>query len=959
MPEPVSPPPSAAPENTRTASVHSKITETVTGSPAGAFPVGPAFGPPAVEGEVGTLGPYRIVKELGKGGMGAVYLATDTRLKRKIALKVMLPEFAANAAAKERFLREAQAAAQITHDNVVTVYEADERDGTPYIAMQFLNGLPLDQFIKQKPRLTVTQILRITREAALGLSAAHKIGLVHRDIKPANLWLEAPGGRVKVLDFGLARPVHTEHELTQTGAVVGTPAYMSPEQARGVKVDHRTDLFSLGAVMYRLCTGELPFQGPTTMSVLMALGTEEPTGVRERNPEIPESVAALVHQLLAKKPEDRPQTADEVVKRIRAVAEELAATTQGSSPSMSLPQVVPVPVAPQPVKSAFADLGITEAEPASSEVEEAPEPARKKSGKGVWIGAGFAALLALAATVVIIIKNKDGTETKIEVPDGATVVVKVKDEKTVAQVKPGGKQTATDASPDRKAAEYVLSIGGTVSVNGGKSDIKAAGDLPRGQFALNSLDLNGKPVSDAGLMNLRSLVGLTHLGLDNTPVSDAGLAHLRNLKALTYLSLHHTKVSDAGLEHIRGLKGLTGLSLGGTKVSNAGLEYIKEFKGLTWLGLGNTQVLDAGLAQIKELKSLETLYLSETQVSDAGLAQLKEIKSLAHLNVKQTKVTAKGLAEFHAAVPGCKIEHDGGVIEPKVSDDRKAAEWVLSIGGLVQVSGKTGYIKAAVDLPKERFTLTWVSLDETKVSDAGLAHLKELKGLTHLYLKDTLVTDAGLTHLNELKSLRALSLRGTKVTDAGLWHLREFKGLEALSLNGTAVTDAGLAHLKELHSLRELTLNSTAVTDAGLAHLNELKELTLFSASSTKVTDAGLAHLKDFKELMHLNLGSTQVTDVGLPQIKELKGLRVFYLDGTSVSDAGLAHLKDCKNLTYLNLGSMGVTDAGLAHLKDCKNLAELDLRRTKVTAKGVDEFHAAVPGCKIEHDGGVIEPKK
>jgi len=207
---------------------------------AAASQTGPAsshFGPPAAADEVGTLGPYRVVKELGKGGMGAVYLALDTRLNRKVAFKVMLPEFAANADAKERFLREARAAAQISHDNVVTVHEADERDGVPYIAMQFLQGYPLDQYLKTKGAPPLPHVLRIARETALGLAAAHALGLVHRYIKPANLWLEAPNGRVKVLDFGLAKPVGSESELTKSGAVVGTPSYMSPEQARGFKVE--------------------------------------------------------------------------------------------------------------------------------------------------------------------------------------------------------------------------------------------------------------------------------------------------------------------------------------------------------------------------------------------------------------------------------------------------------------------------------------------------------------------------------------------------------------------------------------------------------------------------------------------------------------------------------------------------------------------------------------------------
>jgi serine/threonine protein kinase len=303
------------------------------------------FGPPADPSEVGTLGPYRVLKLLGRGGMGAVYLAVDTRLNRKLALKVMLPQYAADRTARERFIREAQAAAQVSHDNVVTVYEADERDGITYIAMQFLQGYPLDEYLKRKGMPGIPQAVRLVREAAAGLAAAHKIGLVHRDIKPANLWLEAPKGRVKVLDFGLAKPFDTQVEVTKSGVVIGTPAYMSPEQARGQKIDSRTDLFSLGVVLYQLCTGRLPFEGPNIMAVLTALATDTPRPVQELNAEVPGPLADFIHQMLAKDPGQRPATADEVVRRLRTIGEQLAqqSSTSGSQPAAESFLVTAVP----------------------------------------------------------------------------------------------------------------------------------------------------------------------------------------------------------------------------------------------------------------------------------------------------------------------------------------------------------------------------------------------------------------------------------------------------------------------------------------------------------------------------------------------------------------------------------------------------------------------------------------
>ncbi len=397
--------------------------ETAAMSSAGRAPAGPRFGPPAATGEVGVLGPYRVLKELGKGGMGAVYLALDTRLDRKLAMKVMLPEFAADADAKERFLREARAAAKVSHDNVVTVYEADERDDVPYITMQLLQGYPLDEYLKQKGAPPLPHVVRIGLQTALGLAAAHAQGLVHRDIKPANLWLEAPNGRVKVLDFGLAKPVGSQSELTKSGAIVGTPAYMSPEQARGQKLDARTDLFSLGAVLYRLCAGKNPFAGDHVMAVLAALITDEPTPIRELNPIVSEPLAELIHQMLAKQPEDRTQTAAEVAKRLRAIMDQQsgravaeapaarAATDISTSQPVVLdpkphqpPLVSPMQISAAPV-SAFADLGADDA--TEVDAATAPKPVRKMTG--VWIGAGVAVVLAAVAGGLLITKlNKDG-----------------------------------------------------------------------------------------------------------------------------------------------------------------------------------------------------------------------------------------------------------------------------------------------------------------------------------------------------------------------------------------------------------------------------------------------------------------------------------------------------------------------------------------------------------------------
>src|SRR5262245_42026123 len=213
--------------------------QTDSAAQGGDTPTGPgadAAVPAGHTGEVRRLGGYVLLQPLGQGGMGEVYLAVDAVLGRRVAVKVMRPDIAARPGFRDKFLREARAAAALQHDHVVPIYHVGEDGGVPFIAMPLLQGESLEDRLGREGRLPAAEVARVGREVAEGLAAAHAAGLVHRDVKPANLWLEAPGGRVKVLDFGLARPVEAGG-LTQSGAVLGTPQYMAPEQGDGRPVD--------------------------------------------------------------------------------------------------------------------------------------------------------------------------------------------------------------------------------------------------------------------------------------------------------------------------------------------------------------------------------------------------------------------------------------------------------------------------------------------------------------------------------------------------------------------------------------------------------------------------------------------------------------------------------------------------------------------------------------------------
>jgi eukaryotic-like serine/threonine-protein kinase len=284
--------------------------------------------PPESKDELGRLGGYRITKLLGAGGMGLVFEAEDLQLQRKIALKVMRPEIASIANAHDRFLREARTMASLEHDHVVAVYQVGEERGIPFLAMPLLQGTSLDAELKKDRAISLSHALRIGVQVATGLAAAHARGLIHRDIKPANIWLETHNNhRVKLLDFGLARGHEEELQLTQSGALLGTPAYMAPEQAAGDDIDARADLFSLGVILYELTTGERPFAGRGAMAILTALALHEPRSPREVKETIPERVSEFIMQLLQKDRERRLATAQEAVKELTSLVRSSGAET--------------------------------------------------------------------------------------------------------------------------------------------------------------------------------------------------------------------------------------------------------------------------------------------------------------------------------------------------------------------------------------------------------------------------------------------------------------------------------------------------------------------------------------------------------------------------------------------------------------------------------------------------------
>jgi serine/threonine-protein kinase len=330
---------------------------------------------------LGRVGHYEIAGVIGRGGAGIVLKGFDRSLHRNVAIKLLAPEFATIGAAHERFFREAKAMASVAHENLVAIFEVDEHRGLPYFVMEYLPGGTLGRRLRDAGPMDVVTVLRIGVQIAEALAVAHAQGLVHRDIKPDNILLDRGTERVRVADFGLVR-VMGEVTASHSSGVVGTPQFMAPEQCRGESCDARSDLFSLGAVLYALCTGHSPFRADTVFGVMQRVLNDTPRSIREQSPRIPDWLEELVFKLLRKDPKERFPAAAEVAAMLR---EELA----------------------------FAQAPLTSPQPSRSW-----RPARH--GRR-WIGVSLAAGLLLAGGSAMVWRNQSPTPVVSTVAESTIV----------------------------------------------------------------------------------------------------------------------------------------------------------------------------------------------------------------------------------------------------------------------------------------------------------------------------------------------------------------------------------------------------------------------------------------------------------------------------------------------------------------------------------------------------------
>lgn len=673
--------------------------------------------------EGAMLRDYRLFEQIGRGGMGAVHRAEHVRLKRPVAIKLLLTDRLQDDSAIARFNREMEAVGKLDHPNIVRATDAGDHDGTHFLVMELVDGPNLSQIARTVGPLRVADACELVRQAAEGLQHAYEHGLVHRDIKPSNLLL-AGNGTVKILDLGLAllreNPADQD-ELTSSGQIMGTLDYMAPEQASDTHgVDIRADLYSLGCTLYHLLAGAPPFRGSQYSTILKKMMAHAQTPVPPLSnvrSDIPSELWTIIDRLLAKEPSDRYATPEQVAAALQPFAREARlselmdewrnSAEQDQESSASRSTVAPAssaqsdtldPDSVQPAKS-LAAQSAEDADGMAPTIMIEPEPASANGGRSGRqnrrrvrrVLAGFGGILLLGIVFFVgtgegrveltvnhrdIQVSVDGEPQQIRVLDGTNGVYRIelpnisagRREMIVSRdgfsaetrhfwITRGGERTfemklapqkqPTHSDSDRKSnelavAEWVLSLGGTITTDINGSRIRAVSELPQMPFHIKTVEVAGTSVTDADIERLQPCSHLTRFACGGSSISEDGLRRLAELKLpLVFLAVHNCGIGDQGLRHLKSLKTLSSLTLTGTRITDKGIATIT--------------------ADFPELTSL---FVGSTAISDASVPDLAKMTSLNRLQIDRTRISSSGAERLKAALPDTEIVTDGGSLTP-------------------------------------------------------------------------------------------------------------------------------------------------------------------------------------------------------------------------------------------------------------------------------------------------------
>lgn len=746
---------------------------------------------------LGRIGHYEVLEVLGRGGFGIVFRAFDDMLQRVVAIKVLAPQLAATSPARKRFLREARSSAKVRHEHIVHVYAVEEQP-LPFLVMEFIPGETLQQRLDRVGPLDAVETAQIGRQIAEGLAAAHRTGLIHRDIKPANILLDSGTHlRVKITDFGLARAAD-DASVTQSGIIAGTPMYMAPEQAQGEAFDHRADLFSLGSVLYTMCSGRPPFRANSTLAVLKRVAEDTPRPIPEIIPEVPRWLCDIITHLHAKRPEDRIATAQEVAELLqRGLAEK---QLSGSTPELAT--VAPAPVeAPPP---ASEQLKVDTSVPVEvTQVAVDPRPRFPMRHRAIIAAGLLLFVVGMGLTEASGVTNVRGTIIRLFSPEG-TLVVEVDD--PAVKIKIDGADLVITGAGVREIrlqpGSYTVeaSKGGKlvrrelVSVTKNGRQVVRVSQEPASSetqpaTTTTAKITTAKTTPDEATTEKTAVVKTT---TDDTAAWERSIAALpaeEQVKAfglrmkelnpgfdgnitpkiegsvvtgLTFLTDHVENIAP-----IRALQGLTSLTCYGTFPRKGILSDLSPLKGmsLTKLDCSNTKVSD--------LTALIGMPLTVLEVNHGPVSDLSPLQGmpLEVLGCASTEVTDL------SPLKGLKL--------------RSLTAMTLKLKDLTPLQG----------MPLKQLDLAFGS---------GISDVQPLQGMPLEYLNLTNLPVTDFKFLKEMQSLRTLVLDGTQLSD-----LRILSGLQLVALGVQRTTISDLSPLKGM-PLRNFICTSWTQRDADL-----------------------------------------------------------------------------------------------------------------------------------------------